>query len=705
MPPPSNAEIQKVLTTLKKVARGTKTLAEAQEMLHGIQTQSISGLSAHTDLLNRLNLQREEEAHTMEVSIQLAQRKRDLAQEGLDQDRATIDLNNALLEQAKQQYAQGQLDLQTYESTRDAIRQQTAAIRQNSEATEDAAAKQKQLGDVLDKLPLGGFIAKLLRMTQTFKQLNKVAPGALPLVFGTYLIGRMVKFNLALFDTEAAFMKATGAISEYARVATDAYLATRQYGVTAAAASESAQALYGTFTDFTFASKTQQQSLTQTGALLNRLGVSYSDYAKNIQISTKALGMSTEEAEANQADLALMARDMGVPVSQLSSQYASMAPKLAKLGSAGHKAFKDLARVSKITGLEMEKILAITDKFDTFEGAADQAGKLNAALGGNFVNAMDLMMETDPAKRFGMIRDSITQTGLSYDEMSYYQKKFFVDSIDGLNDVGDLAMMMSGNLDGLAGATEKTGAEMIELKKAAAATQTLAESWQSLIAAITPALTPLIDGLAIFFGFILDEKNQPLLIGLTALFTGLAVGMTLYGAATMIAAIATNTLLGPFWLVAIAIAAIIAGIVAMIAAMKRLSGGMFKEKQSPFTFAEGIDNLAGTDQKTGFGAVSAQMKGVEAGTGFDAVSAQMKGVETQTKRTQTAMVDNKTAAVGRLANALGAGELAGGGGGGGTRVVEVPVYLDSREIARATAKYVDEEINTNRANEANSRFG
>ena len=40
-----------------------------------------------------------------------------------------------------------------------------------------------------------------------------------------------------------------------------------------------------------------------------------------------------------------------------------------------------------------------TNKFDTFEGAADQAGKLNAALGGNFVNAMDLMMATNPAER------------------------------------------------------------------------------------------------------------------------------------------------------------------------------------------------------------------------------------------------------------------------------------------------------------------
>jgi hypothetical protein len=64
----------------------------------------------------------------------------------------------------------------------------------------------------------------------------------------------------------------------------------------------------------------------------------------------------------------------------------------------------------KVTGMSMESILSITNKFDTFEGAAEMAGKLNAALGGNFVNAMDLMMATNPAERFEMIREMICPT-------------------------------------------------------------------------------------------------------------------------------------------------------------------------------------------------------------------------------------------------------------------------------------------------------
>ena len=96
---------------------------------------------------------------------------------------------------------------------------------------------------------------------------------------------------------------------------------------------------------------------------------------------------------------------------------------------------------AKATGLEIGKLPQMTEKFDTFEGAATQAGKLNAALGGNFVNAMDLLTETDPAARFDMIRDAITDAGLSFDDMSYYQRKYYAEAA-GLDNVNDLAMML-----------------------------------------------------------------------------------------------------------------------------------------------------------------------------------------------------------------------------------------------------------------------
>ena len=179
------------------------------------------------------------------------------------------------------------------------------------------------------------------------------------------------------------------------------------------------------------------------------------------------MGMGASDAATFQEEIAATAQALGRSPQELSAQFAQMGPQLAKFGLQGGKTFKELARLSKITGMEMGKILAVTNKFDTFEGAATQAGQLNAALGGNFVNAMDLMMATDPAERFEMIRDAILDTGLSFDTMSYYQKQFYTNAL-GLSEVGDLALMLSGNTDLMTDAGNKSAASYEEQAKKSA---------------------------------------------------------------------------------------------------------------------------------------------------------------------------------------------------------------------------------------------
>ena len=253
---------------------------------------------------------------------------------------------------------------------------------------------------------------------------RELAIGALASV-----LNNMIGLTVQLVNQEAAFRKATGASQQFARGMTEVYQETRIAGVTAQEANEAYQALFTTFTDFTMVSEAARIELGQTAAVLGELGVANQDFAKGVQISTKALGMSTSMAEETQRELTTFAKEIGVAPQQMAADFANAGNMMAKMGDDGVRAFKDLARVSKITGLEVQKLLNITDKFDTFEGAATQAGKLNAALGGNFVNAMDLMMETDPVGRFEQIRGALDSAGLEFDTMGYYQKKFFAESM------------------------------------------------------------------------------------------------------------------------------------------------------------------------------------------------------------------------------------------------------------------------------------
>lgn len=322
----------------------------------------------------------------------------------------------------------------------------------------------------------------------------------------------IVELALELDEAEVGFMKTTGANRDFARSITESYVETRKFGATAKETSATAQDLFLTFTDFTMVTDDARKNLIEAGTALQRMGVSNQDFAKSIQLSTKALGMSTDQAAQNMLNLEKFAENLGVAPQQLAADFANAGDMVAKLGQNGVKAFKDLQVVMKVTGMSMESILSITNKFDTFEGAAEMAGKLNAALGGNFVNAMDLMMATNPAERFEMIRDSIMDTGLAFDDMSYYQKQFYADSL-GLKDVNELALLMSGNIDLMDGSVQQSQQSMVDAAQRARDLQTAQEKLQTAFIQLIPVVMPLIDLFANMASFIADnmEVIRPLI--------------------------------------------------------------------------------------------------------------------------------------------------------------------------------------------------
>jgi hypothetical protein len=308
------------------------------------------------------------------------------------------------------------------------------------------------------------------------------------------MLDNMASLVLTLYDAENAFRKATGASKEMARGVTETWKATRDYGVSMEDASAATQALFKITTDFTMMNKEQQQTLATNAAMLQKYGISHQDFAIGVQTSIKALGQNADEAAATGRELNAYAQDIGVIPSEMAANFAKAGDTLAKFGKDGVKAFKDISMVAKLTGMDVDRLLDITAKFDTFEGAADQAGKLNAALGGNFVNAMDLMMETDPTERFKQIRTAISDAGLSFDDMSYYQKNFYKDAL-GLQSVGELSRALSGDMSMLDKTMEMTSEEFADQAKEAQNLASMQEQWNMLVQQMIPILTPVIDAL------------------------------------------------------------------------------------------------------------------------------------------------------------------------------------------------------------------
>jgi hypothetical protein len=305
-------------------------------------------------------------------------------------------------------------------------------------------------------------------------------------------INNTIGVLFAIDEARSAFQKATGATREYANVVMEAYDEQAIYTVGIEETTAAFQDLFVGASSFNQMSMETQKQVGKTVAMLEGFGIATSEAAAGFETLVRVMGQSGREAEGTLRELTAMALDFGVAPAQMISDFAQVSPQLAKLGRDGEKAFKNLARVSKITGMEIGKLLELVNKFDTFEGAADTAGQLNAALGGNFVNAMDLMTETDPVGRFEMIRGALDDAGLAFDDMDYYQRQFYANALTG-GDVGQLALMMSGNLGELGDQVNMNSSDYEELAERQASMATLMEKFQSIIAALTPKLIPLLD--------------------------------------------------------------------------------------------------------------------------------------------------------------------------------------------------------------------
>jgi hypothetical protein len=219
---------------------------------------------------------------------------------------------------------------------------------------------------------------------------------------------------------------------------------------------------------------------------------------------------------------------------------------------------------------------------------------LNAALGGNFVNAMDLMMEEDPAARFDMIRDAISQTGLSFNEMSYQQRLFYTEALK-LGDVSELALVMSGRTDLLGDSMNQTEEDFRKAAEEALEYATAQEQLKALLVILVPVITTLVEGLRGIFEWM--GKNSE---GIAAVMPWILGFMALLKTATIITAIFGAASIAAFapWIAGIAV------LLAVGTAIGVVWYAISKKRSSP-TFLEGLSLMGGLVDKIGLGAKNA----------------------------------------------------------------------------------------------------
>ena len=311
----------------------------------------------------------------------------------------------------------------------------------------------------------------------------------------------------ALDDTTSSLNMTTGLGDEFKDSIVTLQPQVNKLGVTVQDLGEAFGGLGTSLGTFTNLSQETQTTIGRGAAVLEKFGQSAETTGANIGIMTATMGVSAETALNLQAGLLNMAADNEIATGQMMQDFAATADSLAAFGNESVDVFADLAMAAKQSNMQVSQLLGIAANFDTFDSATESVGRLNALLGGPFLNSLEMVMVTDPTERIRMLSDALNSTGRSFQDMSYYESKAIADAA-GLASVGDLAKVMSGNFEGLAGNIGQSAEELERVENMRADFMSLTEKLQTLLMEFAfPFLDPLVQGLKKVVDFV--QKLSP----------------------------------------------------------------------------------------------------------------------------------------------------------------------------------------------------
>ena len=189
----------------------------------------------------------------------------------------------------------------------------------------------------------------------------------------------------------AAFNRSIGAGGKYNKELQGLEYANRSLGIRIGDVANSYSSLIGTFSEFTLMSQSQREAIAQATAQFDKFGIASASTAQVLETGTKVLGLSAEQALNMEKQVIATANAMGQDLGQAVADLASALPKLAAFGDRTTEVFENLQIQSKNTGLAIDELIGISEQFMTFNDAARAAGNLNAVLGTQMFDTMQML--------------------------------------------------------------------------------------------------------------------------------------------------------------------------------------------------------------------------------------------------------------------------------------------------------------------------
>ena len=343
----------------------------------------------------------------------------------------------------------------------------------------------------------------------------------------------MAKNLIALDQTAAKFAAATGAGRGFTGVIQEAQANSRRFNVSLEEAGAATTALYNNLIGFNSANKATQTGLVETTSQLSKFGIDGATATNVLNFFSANLGKSAEESGQLTKELAMMGTQAGISSAKMTKDFQSALPTLAVYGDRAVDVFQGIAGSARLAGVETSKMLDLANKFDTFSGGAETAGKLNAILGTQISSMELLRMEED--ERIRSLIESTQATGVAFGEMDRFTQKAVAASV-GITDLAEANRIFGMSLsefDKQQETMDKSAAVQEEFNKALDATVQLKEKFMLLFARFVPIITPVLTLLHDFtneLGDLIDKMSPETqrLVGMLAIgVTGLVVALSM----------------------------------------------------------------------------------------------------------------------------------------------------------------------------------
>lgn len=364
------------------------------------------------------------------------------------------------------------------------------------------------------------------------------------------LTGVLVNMVMELDTARASIVATTQSTKNFVPIISNIRDGLQQFGIGFKQAGEAVQGLFLDFNRFSEATEVTQEKLAIFAAENVKLGISLKDTAKFLDFTVNALGMTGDMAVETSNKLNAFAQRTGLSFERVTSDFIAASGQLVVYGDDSIDIFMNLEMQAKKTGVAVSDLLTIFGRqMDTFEGSAQAAGRLNAIMGGQLFNAVELLYATED-ERARIVATRLKQDGLVFNNMSKFHQLAIANAL-GVKDIATASKIL-GNITGdltdeqrnqiLA---EERRAEL--MKNSMPIMEELKNAFYALITGIGPTvefMRELVEQtrkgegpLANFASIIINSAKYA--EELVAVFIGLKVVSVLSAAATAFAALAT----------------------------------------------------------------------------------------------------------------------------------------------------------------------